>query len=155
MFPTLELQYDHFSFPGSVPRTFVGALLLAGVSKPLIWFSGVNDSQFLGTFHRRAVREHFIYLENLINSQSLTRGPNRAANSCTNSPSHSRSFQCMCNRVIQECCCEVIRSNRSNLVHFITSLPIPCNLLCITDTPKHVRFWAQYVKDSLLQHTTQ
>jgi alpha-1,6-mannosyltransferase len=28
--------FDHIDFPGAVPRTFVGALALAGLSKPLI-----------------------------------------------------------------------------------------------------------------------
>lgn len=31
----LDNQFDHVSFPGSVPRTFVGALILSGISKPL------------------------------------------------------------------------------------------------------------------------
>ncbi|KAK2865415.1 hypothetical protein FQN49_003593 [Arthroderma sp. PD_2] len=30
-------QYDHVSFPGSVPRTFVGAVLLAGIAEPVIY----------------------------------------------------------------------------------------------------------------------
>ncbi|EFQ98635.1 Alg12p [Nannizzia gypsea CBS 118893] len=33
-------QYDHVSFPGSVPRTFVGAVLLAGVAQPVIRITG-------------------------------------------------------------------------------------------------------------------
>ncbi|GAB7364104.1 hypothetical protein MBLNU230_g4656t1 [Neophaeotheca triangularis] len=30
----LSIRFDHVAFPGSVPRTFVGSLLLAGMSKP-------------------------------------------------------------------------------------------------------------------------
>ncbi|KAF3491823.1 Alg12p [Arthroderma uncinatum] len=35
-------QYDHVTFPGSVPRTFVGAVLLAGISKPVLWLLNGN-----------------------------------------------------------------------------------------------------------------
>ena len=31
-----RLQYDHFVFPGAVPRTFVGSVLLGWCSTPLI-----------------------------------------------------------------------------------------------------------------------
>ena len=44
----LQAQYDHFSFPGAVPRTFVGALALAGVARPFIWLSQSLDRQILG-----------------------------------------------------------------------------------------------------------
>lgn len=36
-------NYDHVSFPGAVPRTFVGALFLAGATSP--WLSWVTTSQ--------------------------------------------------------------------------------------------------------------
>jgi alpha-1,6-mannosyltransferase len=41
-------QYDHMTFPGAVPRTFIGALALAGLSKPLLWLANAVDAQFLG-----------------------------------------------------------------------------------------------------------
>lgn len=47
----LKTNYDHVEFPGSVPRTFVGAVFLAGVAKVLRFVATVRDgedSQFLG-----------------------------------------------------------------------------------------------------------
>ena len=42
-------NYDHISFPGSVPRTFVGALILSGLSRPFIWLLRYPAQlQFLG-----------------------------------------------------------------------------------------------------------
>ena len=45
---TLRAEYDHFAFPGAVPRTFVGAVMLSGLSQPLIWLKANIDRQFLG-----------------------------------------------------------------------------------------------------------
>ncbi|OJD20202.1 hypothetical protein ACJ73_08466 [Blastomyces percursus] len=43
----LRAQYDHFSFPGAVPRTFVGALVVAGIAKPILWINSQLDRQLL------------------------------------------------------------------------------------------------------------
>jgi hypothetical protein len=43
-------NYDHFTFPGAVPRTFVGAVVLAGVAKPFIWLFSATDRQSLGIY---------------------------------------------------------------------------------------------------------
>ncbi|KAJ6779895.1 hypothetical protein PWT90_08593 [Aphanocladium album] len=43
----LAATYDHFTFPGAVPRTFVGAVLLAGVSQPLIAAVGFGAAQLV------------------------------------------------------------------------------------------------------------
>lgn len=32
-------KYDHFTFPGAVPRTFIGSVLLAWISTPIIWLA--------------------------------------------------------------------------------------------------------------------
>jgi alpha-1,6-mannosyltransferase len=36
----LTSNYDHVSFPGSVPRTFAGALVLSGLSRPFVGLLG-------------------------------------------------------------------------------------------------------------------
>ena len=41
------MKYDHFSFPGAVPRTFVGALALTGITKPYIGIFGAEYSQLI------------------------------------------------------------------------------------------------------------
>ncbi|KAI9784144.1 MAG: dolichyl-P-Man:Man(7)GlcNAc(2)-PP-dolichol alpha-1,6-mannosyltransferase [Geoglossum umbratile] len=38
-------NYDHFKFPGPVPRTFVGAVVLAGASRPVISLLGLLGGQ--------------------------------------------------------------------------------------------------------------
>jgi hypothetical protein len=39
--------YDHMTFPGAVPRTFVGAVLLAGLGQPLVEIFGFEHAQFI------------------------------------------------------------------------------------------------------------
>ncbi|KAL4933855.1 dolichyl-P-Man:Man(7)GlcNAc(2)-PP-dolichol alpha-1,6-mannosyltransferase [Aspergillus undulatus] len=46
----LRTEYDHFTFPGAVPRTFAGAVALSGLSSPFIWLKHDIDRQFLGRF---------------------------------------------------------------------------------------------------------
>ncbi|OHE99595.1 Alg9-like mannosyltransferase [Colletotrichum orchidophilum] len=43
----LRATYDHFDFPGAVPRTFVGAVLLAGLGGPLVNLVGFAHAQLV------------------------------------------------------------------------------------------------------------
>lgn len=51
----LSQQYDHVEFSGSVPRTFIGALVVAGFTSPWIkWMTDPQHIQFLGTRRKRS-----------------------------------------------------------------------------------------------------
>jgi alpha-1,6-mannosyltransferase len=45
-------QYDHFEFPGAVPRTFIGALALTGLSRPVMWLDQNVNRQLLGASYQ-------------------------------------------------------------------------------------------------------
>ncbi|KAK3939708.1 hypothetical protein QBC46DRAFT_364677 [Diplogelasinospora grovesii] len=63
----LSSSYDHFTFPGAVPRTFIGPVLLAGISQPLVTILGFEYAQLivravLGLFNSAAL---LIFASNL------------------------------------------------------------------------------------------
>ncbi|KAK3310638.1 Alg9-like mannosyltransferase family-domain-containing protein [Chaetomium strumarium] len=43
----LSSSYDHFTFPGAVPRTFVGPVLLAGFAQPIVALVGFQHAQLV------------------------------------------------------------------------------------------------------------
>ncbi|KAG8165178.1 hypothetical protein KVR01_005453 [Diaporthe batatas] len=47
IYQKLSSSYDHFAFPGAVPRTFIGPVLLAGVARPLTTLFGHEHGQFI------------------------------------------------------------------------------------------------------------
>ncbi|KAK0631902.1 Alg9-like mannosyltransferase family-domain-containing protein [Immersiella caudata] len=56
----LSSSYDHFTFPGAVPRTFVGPVLLAGLAQPFVYLMGFGHAQLivralLGLFNASAL----------------------------------------------------------------------------------------------------
>lgn len=47
VYQKLSTSYDHFAFPGAVPRSFIGPVLLAGVARPFAALFGPRHNQFL------------------------------------------------------------------------------------------------------------
>ncbi|RYP63814.1 hypothetical protein DL771_009097 [Monosporascus sp. 5C6A] len=47
VYQRLSSQYDHFDFPGAVPRTFLGPVVLAGTSQPIIALVGFQYAQLI------------------------------------------------------------------------------------------------------------
>ncbi|KAI1130755.1 Alg9-like mannosyltransferase family-domain-containing protein [Nemania abortiva] len=43
----LSSHYDHFDFPGAVPRTFLGPVFLAGIGQPLVVLVGFQYAQLI------------------------------------------------------------------------------------------------------------
>lgn len=43
----LSTYYDHFDFPGAVPRTFIGPVFLAGIGQPFIILAGFQHAQLI------------------------------------------------------------------------------------------------------------
>lgn len=43
----LSSSYDHFSFPGAVPRTFLGPVVLGGLSQPIVALVGFDHAQLI------------------------------------------------------------------------------------------------------------
>lgn len=40
-----KVLYDHITFPGAVPRTFIGAMALAAIAKPFVWYGALEGEQ--------------------------------------------------------------------------------------------------------------
>ncbi|RDW78073.1 hypothetical protein BP5796_05925 [Coleophoma crateriformis] len=63
IFDRLTSTYDHFSFPGVVPRTFVGAAVLAGLARPIFTLVSFQHGQIvvralLGLFNAAALLKY-------------------------------------------------------------------------------------------------
>lgn len=124
-----QSNYDHFSFPGAVPRTFVGALGLASASWPIVWLNENIDRQFLGMSPSN--EKPLFIISNLQKRNS--------------SASYSRSLQCFVLVFICARIAEVFWQCDGVLVSDIPGQPVSYCLLCIANVVKYVCPWSEYV----------
>jgi alpha-1,6-mannosyltransferase len=117
-------QYDHMTFPGAVPRTFIGALVLAGLSEPVIWIDDAFDRQFIGKFDWT-----------IENKKALIQ---------FNSPGDTGMLECRLIVLLCEQCSQSFRQRYSYLVHPIPGQPISHHLLCFSSLAEHVCIWDEY-----------
>lgn len=48
-------KYDHIEFPGAVPRSFIGPLIISGISEPILSYLPISPSKLDGQFIARGV----------------------------------------------------------------------------------------------------
>jgi hypothetical protein len=125
-----KAQFDHMEFPGAVPRTFLGALMLSGVAKPFV----------------------YLFRLSLQNQQYLGMPPNQTTISYLithfeSSACHTRPVQCIRSTVLYQWRQGSIRQHHRALVYFVSSWPIPCLLLRFADSTQYVRILSEYVVD--------
>ncbi|KAL4781449.1 Alg9-like mannosyltransferase family-domain-containing protein [Aspergillus varians] len=71
----LQAEYDHFAFPGAVPRTFAGAVALSGLSAPFTWLKHDINQQFVA----RAILSLFNAISLLYFAGGLRRAAGKTA----------------------------------------------------------------------------
>jgi hypothetical protein len=121
----LTANYDHASYPGSVPRTFAGALVLSGLSRPFIWLmQDTAQIQLLGTDTARNVMIDW----RLMNSYSQRH---------FGSSQRRRTHRVWAKRT------EGFRNQCWHLVCIIPGQPVPRHILCVSDAAKYVRVYFQ------------
>jgi hypothetical protein len=118
-------QYDHMTFPGAVPRTFLGALVLSGTVKPFRDYLKINIpvQQHLGKYRLEVIKTMILILE------------------C--SSSRHRLFQCSCSDLLLPRCSTSVRKGVCFLVHNASSEPVSCLLLCVSNAAEYVRLCHQ------------
>lgn len=113
-------HYDHFTFPGPVPRTFVGAVVMSGLTRPLqiilnlLSPGGVDKFTFQiagkGHWSKRSYKQILTRLDSQRRSWAAQRG--------SSSSFQTRSRYC-------------IRQGCRKMVYHPPGFSVPCHVLCI------------------------
>ena len=114
--------YDHIEFSGSVPRTFIGALVIAGITKPLSFFA--TNQEHLQVIGTRLFRVLYLSFCSLMYWSSK---------GC------SGSSECSCIGLVPECGEPNLWHHDRILVYSLANQSIPCDVLCLSDITKYVR----------------
>lgn len=120
----IEALYDHVVFAGAVPRTFIGAMTIAGISNPFVQL-------FSFDFHAQQMLGEY---DQLVWRQALTLYSTR------------RAGHALCCSIVVLCgrrppC---LRQDHRRLVRSSTSQPVSHHVLCYADITKHVCVRAQW-----------
>lgn len=125
-------HYDHFTFPGPVPRTFVGAVVMSGLTRPLQIVLNLLSPESIDKFTFQIAGKMFI--PRILRVQYLIG---------SNSKRNTWATQCSSSRSVQACNRHGIRQCGRTMVYHTPSLSIPCHVLCISYSSQHVRFQHQ------------
>lgn len=129
----IAADYDHMSFPGAVPRTFVGALVLSEMSRPFIRFlSSPAQVQTLGE----------IFSLSLCKCELIT-----------NSALDVGHAQCRSSSILQDSRGPGFRPGGRGLVRAISKQSISYHVLRFTDATKYARLPFEYAQKKWMART--
>jgi hypothetical protein len=128
-------QYDHMTFPGAVPRTFLGALVLSGIVKPFrdYWKLSLPEQQYLGECRLKVAGAKILIFG--------------YSSRC------SRLSEFSCSNILLPWRPTSIRKVGRHLVYNVSSEPVPYLLLRFSNAAKYVRLRNQYVTTQKILRT--
>ena len=132
-----ELLYDHMVYPGAVPRTFVGAGVLAGITRPLsrifgfVRWGGVEWESGWAKQVIGKIGPPFLLSQepNLQGAMTACMGFADVCSLHASSQGSSRAFQCHGIDILRLRCPQSIRDQNSGMVRYAASQSISCRIL--------------------------